>query len=62
MLKLADFVEDKKQKAKYLHTAAMVSARQLGEVDKALEYYDRALELDPRQREGARGGQKFPSE
>jgi len=47
VLKLSDFVEDKKQKAKYLHTAAMVSARQLGEIDTALEYYERALELDP---------------
>jgi tetratricopeptide (TPR) repeat protein/predicted Ser/Thr protein kinase len=47
VLKLSDFVEDKKQKAKYLHTAAMVSARQLGEVDTALDYYERALELDP---------------
>lgn len=47
VLKLSDFVEDKKQKAKYLHTAAMVSARQLGEVDAALEYYGRALDLDP---------------
>jgi tetratricopeptide (TPR) repeat protein len=47
VLKLSDFVEDKKQKSKYLHTAAMVSARQLGEVDVALGYYERALELDP---------------
>ncbi|HKQ68581.1 MAG TPA: tetratricopeptide repeat protein [Polyangiaceae bacterium] len=49
VLKLSDFVDDHKQKAKYLHTAAMVSARQLGEVDSALEYYERALELDPTQ-------------
>jgi tetratricopeptide (TPR) repeat protein/tRNA A-37 threonylcarbamoyl transferase component Bud32 len=47
VLKLSDFVDDKKQKAKYLHTAGMVSARQLGEVDTALDYYDRTLELDP---------------
>jgi tetratricopeptide (TPR) repeat protein/tRNA A-37 threonylcarbamoyl transferase component Bud32 len=47
VLRLADFVEDKKQRAKYLHTAAIVSARQLGEVDQALDFYDRALELDP---------------
>ena len=49
VLKLSDFVDDKKQKAKYLHTAAMVSARQLGEIDDALDYYERALELDPTQ-------------
>lgn len=47
VLKLSDFVDEKKQKAKYLHTAAMVTARQLGEVDTALDYYDRTLELDP---------------
>jgi tetratricopeptide (TPR) repeat protein len=47
VVKLADFVEDKKQKAKYLQTAAKVSAGQLGEVDAALQYYDRTLELDP---------------
>ena len=38
VLQLADFVDDKKQRAKYMHTAAMVSARQLGEVDVALDY------------------------
>ena len=47
VLKLSDFVEDPKQQAKYVHTAAIVSARQLEELDKALEYYERALELDP---------------
>lgn len=47
VLKLASKVDDKKQKAKYLHTAAIVSWRQLGEVDKALEFYDQVLELDP---------------
>lgn len=47
VLRLADFVEDKKQRAKYMHTAAAVAARQLGERNKAIEYYDRALELDP---------------
>ena len=47
VLKLADFVEDKKQKAKYIHTAAIVTGRQLEDVDKALEYLDRVLDLDP---------------
>ncbi len=47
VLRLADFVEDAKQRAKYLHTAAIVSSRQLGEVDQALGFYDRALEFDP---------------
>ena len=47
VLRLADFVEDKKQKAKYLHTAAIVSARQMGDVERALEFYQQVLDLDP---------------
>jgi tetratricopeptide (TPR) repeat protein/tRNA A-37 threonylcarbamoyl transferase component Bud32 len=47
VLRLADFVEDPKQRAKYMHTAAIVSSRQLGEVDQALEFYARAIEFDP---------------
>ncbi len=47
VLRLADFVEDPKQRAKYMHTAAIVSSRQLGEVDQALAYYEKALEFDP---------------
>jgi tetratricopeptide (TPR) repeat protein/tRNA A-37 threonylcarbamoyl transferase component Bud32 len=47
VVKLSDFVEDPRQKAKYLHTAGMVSSRHLGEIDAAIQYYERALELDP---------------
>jgi tetratricopeptide (TPR) repeat protein len=47
VLRLADFVEDRKQRAKYMHTAAIVSSRQLGETDQALAFYERALEFDP---------------
>ncbi len=47
VLKLSQFVDDKKQKAKYLQTAAMVTARQLGDFGTGLEYYEHALELDP---------------
>jgi len=47
VLRLADFVEDEKQKAKYLHTAAIVSARQMGDLDRALGFYLQVLELDP---------------
>jgi len=47
VLRLADFVEDPKQRAKYMHTAAIVSSRQLGEVQQALEFYERAIEYDP---------------
>lgn len=47
VLKLAGKVDDKKQKAKYLHTAAIVSFRQMGDLDKAAQFYDQVLELDP---------------
>jgi len=47
VLRLADFVEDPKQRAKYMQTAATISARQLHQNDKALEFYARALEFDP---------------
>ncbi len=47
VLKLADFVDDPKQKIKYLHTAAMVTGREMRDYDRALEYYDRVNALDP---------------
>jgi tetratricopeptide (TPR) repeat protein len=47
VLKLAEFVEDPRQRAKYLHTAAIVSWRQVGELENALAFYERALEFDP---------------
>lgn len=47
VLKLADFVEDPKQKAKYLQTAGMVTFREMRDYDGALAYYDKALALEP---------------
>jgi serine/threonine protein kinase/lipopolysaccharide biosynthesis regulator YciM len=47
VLRLAEFVEDKKQKAKYLHTAATITGRQMGDVERAVEFYEQVLELDP---------------
>ncbi|WP_438030537.1 protein kinase domain-containing protein [Sorangium sp. So ce233] len=47
VLKLAAKIDDRRQKAKYLHTAAIVSARQLGDLDRAARFYDEVLELDP---------------
>lgn len=47
VMKLASKVDDKRQKAKYLHTAAIVSAQQLGDLDQAAKFYDQVLELDP---------------
>jgi tetratricopeptide (TPR) repeat protein len=45
--KLASFVDEPAQRAKYLLTAAMVSSRQLGRRDQAVGYYRQVLELDP---------------
>jgi tetratricopeptide (TPR) repeat protein len=47
VLRLTEFVDDPKQRAKYMHTAAMVTARQLGEIQDALLFYDKAIEFDP---------------
>ncbi|XYI03446.1 protein kinase domain-containing protein [Sorangium sp. So ce1128] len=47
VLKLAAKIDDRRQKAKYMHTAAIVSARQLGDLDRAARFYDEVLELDP---------------
>jgi tetratricopeptide (TPR) repeat protein len=47
VLRLAEFVEDPKQKVKYLHSAAIVVARQVGDVARALEIYAQILALEP---------------
>ncbi|HEY0467872.1 MAG TPA: tetratricopeptide repeat protein, partial [Polyangiaceae bacterium] len=47
VIRLADFVDDPKQKVKYLHTAAIVTARQIGEPARALEFYEQVLALEP---------------
>ena len=47
VLKLAEGINDPKQKAKYVHTAARVSARQIGDLDAAIDYLDQVLKLDP---------------
>lgn len=45
--RLADFVEDPKQRAKYMHTAATIASKQLQKIDQALDFYARALDFDP---------------
>jgi tetratricopeptide (TPR) repeat protein len=45
--RLADFVEDKKQRAKYMHTAATISSKHLNANDRAILFYASALEFDP---------------
>ncbi|HEY4106159.1 MAG TPA: tetratricopeptide repeat protein, partial [Polyangiaceae bacterium] len=47
VLRLAEFVDDPKQKVKYLHTAAIVTARQVGDPDRALDFYEQVLALEP---------------
>ncbi len=47
VLRLAEFVDDPKQRVKYLHTAAIVTARQIGDVGRALEFYEKVLTLEP---------------
>ncbi len=47
VLRLADFVDDPKQKVKYLHTAAIVTARQIGDPARALDFYEQVLALEP---------------
>lgn len=47
VLKLAEFVDDPKQKARYMMTAGMVSAREMHDYDAALASYARVMELDP---------------
>ncbi len=47
VVKLAEFVDDPKQKAKYLHTAALVNARQTGDIRAAANYFEEVLELQP---------------
>jgi serine/threonine protein kinase/lipopolysaccharide biosynthesis regulator YciM len=47
VLRLTEFVEDPKQRAKYMHTAAMVTARHLGQIADALLFYDKAIDFDP---------------
>lgn len=47
ILKLADFVEDNKQKSKYLLTAGRISYREMGDVGRASQLLHRGLELDP---------------
>lgn len=47
VLKLADFVDDEKQKARYLMTAGMIYLREMGDSDSALDCFERGLQLDP---------------
>jgi len=45
--RLADYVDDKSQKAKYLFTAAKVALQELGDPAQAASLFDRVLDYDP---------------
>jgi tetratricopeptide (TPR) repeat protein len=47
VLKLADFVDDDKQKAKYLHTAGRIAWKEMGDPKLGSQLLGRAMELDP---------------
>jgi tetratricopeptide (TPR) repeat protein len=47
VMKLASKVDDPKQKVKYLHTAAIVSNKQLQDYEQAARFYEEVLALDP---------------
>lgn len=47
VLKLAEFVDDPKQKARYLMTAGMVSVREMHEYDVGLDCFSQVIALDP---------------
>ncbi|HEY6078363.1 MAG TPA: protein kinase [Polyangiaceae bacterium] len=44
--KLAEVVDEKKHKAKYLHTASMIASRELGDATLARQLLERSLEFD----------------
>jgi tetratricopeptide (TPR) repeat protein len=45
--KLAEVVDEKKHKAKYLHTASMIASRELQDTALAQELLERSLDFDP---------------
>lgn len=47
VLKLAEGVDDAKQRARYLMTAGMISAREVHDYDQALECFALVMDLDP---------------
>lgn len=56
ILKLADFVDDEKQKAKYLLTAGRIAWKELGDVALGSQIFARALQTDPENESAAREG------
>jgi tetratricopeptide (TPR) repeat protein len=55
ILRIADLVTDKNQLAKYYHTAASISHKELHRSDEAADYYEQALDLMPTQTKSFEG-------
>jgi len=47
ILKISELVDEPRQKAKYLHTAAMIASREMNDPTQASELLQQALEYDP---------------
>ncbi len=47
VLKLAEHIDDPKQKAKYVHTAAGIASRQMQDYDRAIDFLAKVMALDP---------------
>ncbi len=56
VLKLADFVDDDKQKAKYLHTAGRIAWKEMGDAKLGSQVIARALDLDPESESATKDG------
>ena len=56
VLKLADFVDDAAQKAKYLHTAGRIAWKEMGDVKLGSQILARALEVDSENENVAKDG------
>lgn len=48
ILRIAELVEDKRQLAKYYQTAGSIARKELGRLDEAADYFEQALENDPK--------------
>ncbi len=53
VVRLAESIDDSKQKAKYIHTAAGIAFREVHDLEQSLALLGRVLELDPENRKAA---------
>ncbi len=55
ILRIAELVDDKKQLAKYYQTAGSIARTELKRLDEAADYFEQALENDPRSKKAFEG-------